>query len=125
MSGWQIDPDSHHKTPPAAQKRGKGRKVPSKQQLILKGEEAAYSTLRAVYLEENQKCTRPGCIKDATQIHHVVSGTAGKARSRLNQDTWLGVCSDECHNAIAGLPPELQIIIKQHSVARTIERLRR
>lgn len=118
----QVWNDGKQYQPPP---QGKGRKVPTKQQLVLKGEEAAYTTLRAVYLEENPICTRPGCMKDANQIHHIVRGTAGKARSRLNSDTWLGVCSDECHGFIDSLHPDLQKALKEMSVRATIERLRK
>lgn len=83
-----------------------------------------YLTLKQIYLKENPKCTRPDCLHDAVFIHHVCRGNYRKG-SLLNTDTWLGVCSDECHDVIEKLHYTLQRMLKQDCVRETIERLRR
>lgn len=98
--------------------------MPTKQQLIEQDERKAYATLRTLYLEENQQCTRPGCVRTAMFIHHICSGTAGKAASRLNTNTWLEYCDERCHEAIERLPWEMQKMLKALRVQETIDRLR-
>ncbi len=83
--------------------------------------DAEYLVLHDIYLEENPECVR--CGKPATQIHHIVGGTAGRARSLLNSDTWLGVCSTVCHDKVDSLKLETQLKLKQINVKKTIERL--
>lgn len=85
--------------------------------------DAEYLFVHDIYLEENPTCVL--CGKQAKQIHHVVRGDAGRARSLLNSDTWLGVCDSVCHDIVEKLPPENQIRLKQQSVAVTIRRLRK
>lgn len=104
--------------------QGKGRKGWTKQQKERMTDEQIYSRLRDEYLAENPVCTRPGCVRVATQLHHIVSGTAGKSLSRLNPDTWLSCCSDQCHDWIEKLPFEMQKMLKALRVQETIDRLR-
>lgn len=119
---WQIDPDAR-KPPQAAPDKPK-RRV-SRQRRERMDRDAEYLALKDMYLAENPECTFASCVVPATQIHHIVRGTAGRARSLLNTNTWLGVCGGECHDALERLPVEIQIAIKQNSVRLTIERLRR
>lgn len=86
-------------------------------------EDKEYLAMRDIYLEQNPACVN--CGKPANQIHHIVKGTAGKARSLLNSDTWLAVCGTECHEAVDALPIAVQISLKQRGVSSTIERLRK
>jgi hypothetical protein len=77
--------------------------------------------MRDIYLEENPSCVR--CGRRARQVHHIAGGTAGRAASLLNSDTWLGVCSSECHEAVDRMTIEAQIRLKQKKVRETIKRL--
>lgn len=85
-----------------------------------------YLVLRDIYLEENPECDYQKCQGSgrANQVHHICRGN-DKAKSLLNQNTWLGACCQECHDAIEKLTPAQQIKIKQQRVRSTIERLRR
>lgn len=85
--------------------------------------DAEYLVIHDIYLEENKTCVL--CGQRATQIHHIVRGTAGKARSLLNPNTWLEVCSQECHDKVEKLSPEQQIRLKQRKVREAIVRLRK
>lgn len=86
--------------------------------------DAEYLVLRDIFLEENPRCARPRCGGIASQLHHIVGGTAGRARSLLNSDSWLGVCSDDCHRYVETMGIDPQIILKQQAVKDTILRLR-
>ncbi len=84
--------------------------------------DAEYLVLRDIYLEQNPKCVL--CGKPADQVHHIVGGTAGRARSLLNSDTWLGVCGI-CHDIISSMSPLAQSVVKAEEVKETIKRLRK
>jgi hypothetical protein len=110
---------SIRKTPEPATKKAKT----SRKKLSKQTQNETYLTLKQLYLQENPKCARPGCLHNAQFIHHVCRGTA-RGGSLLNTDTWLGVCSDECHDYIERLHYSLQSMLKQDCVRETIERLR-
>jgi|GEM_PF-4651452 len=113
-NGIQYQP-----TPPAQ----KGRRKITRQRRKRLDRDAEYLVLRDIYLEENPVCAM--CASwPSSQVHHVVRGTAGRARSLLNSDTWLGVCAN-CHDEVEKLTPAAQIKLKQKCVKETIERLRR
>lgn len=86
-----------------------------------KTDDELYLVLRDVYLECNPLCVV--CDATAGEVHHIVSGGAGKEASRLNQDTWLGVCR-RCHVIVESLPWNIQAAIKLAAVASTNEGLR-
>lgn len=109
--------------PPPPQSEKKKRRI-TRQRRERLDRDAEYLAMRDIYLEENPKCVRPKCGKRANQVHHIVRGTAGKVRSLLNSDSWLGVCSSECHDAVEKMTPDAQIKLKQRTVRATIERLR-
>jgi hypothetical protein len=83
---------------------------------------AVYNTLRDIWLEQNPDCAI--CQGPATEVHHIVSGTAGRARSLLNQNTWLSVCRP-CHEQAEGAPYEIELMAKIKDVLNTIWRLRK
>lgn len=84
--------------------------------------DAQYNAIRDVYLEENKTCV---CCGDwATQVHHIVRGTGGRARSLLNMDTWLGVCGP-CHDKVEKLPTWLQVAYKHHAVTEAVAECQR
>ncbi len=85
--------------------------------------DAEYNAFRDLYLEQNPCCVL--CDKPATQVHHIVGGVAGRGRSLLNPDTWLGVCGTECHELIEAQSKAVQVSLKQTAVRETIERLRK
>lgn len=87
-------------------------------------DEQIYSRLRDEYLAENPNCTRPGCVRVSQNIHHICSGVAGKSVSRLNTNTWLEYCDEDCHDFIERLPWEMQKMLKALRVQETIDRLR-
>lgn len=118
----QVKPTPMYQPTPAAPKPK--RRV-SRQRRERMDRDAEYLAVRDVYLESNPVCSRPGCGRAAVSVHHIVRGTAGRSRSLLNADTYLGVCSDECHDAIEKMTPDAQIKLKQRTVRATIERLRR
>jgi hypothetical protein len=84
-------------------------------------EDREYAKLRKAYLLENPICVL--CQKTATQIHHVVRG-ANRRRGLLNTNTWIEVCSTECHEAVEALNFRMQICLKQNAIRETVERLR-
>jgi len=86
-------------------------------------EDQEYLALRDIFLEANPACVQCGKTP-ANQIHHICRGV-NRRRSLLNSDTWLGVCSTACHEALAALPVAVQVTIKQRSVKGTVERLRK
>ncbi len=88
-------------------------------------DEQEYNAVRDIYLEENPICAYPKCGRPANQVHHIVRGTAGKARSRKNPNTFLGACSEKHHDLIEKMTPEKQIKLKLKTVRETIERLRK
>jgi hypothetical protein len=81
-----------------------------------------YLALRDIYLEENPTCVN--CALQASEVHHIISGTAGRARSLLNPNTWLGVCNG-CHRLVEKMSVLRQFTLKCEDVCRTIERLRK
>lgn len=86
--------------------------------------DAEYNAMRDIYLEQNPTCSY--CwSRPSQQVHHIVRGVAGRARSLLNPDTWLGVCSVECHEAIERMTLREQIDLKKIAIDQTIERLRK
>ena len=117
-----IDPKSHHQSPPPAVEKPQ-RQGWSRQRHKNMPENELYLRLREIYLAENPYCAK--CGRPANQVHHIVRGTAGKARSRLNSDTWLGACSIECHDAIEKMTWEQQTKLKQKRIKETIVRLRK
>jgi cytochrome c553 len=82
--------------------------------------DAIYNAIRDVYLLENPNCW---CGYPATEVHHIVRGTAGRSRALLNTNTFLGVCGD-CHGRIEKMPWVDQVAIKQATIIQTVERLR-
>lgn len=118
----QINPDIRQLPPPKAEKP-KGRRV-TRQRRERLNRDAEYLVLRDIYLQQNPLCVFRACGRPASEVHHVVRGTAGRSRSLLNSDTYLGVCHEH-HDAIEKLTPEQQIKLKQRTVRQTIERLRR
>ena len=95
---------------------------PAKQAAQTAREDRQYTKLRATYLEQNPFCVL--CDKTANQVHHLLRG-ANRRRGLLNTDTWLGCCSTECHDEIEKLTWGMQLLLKQHAVRTTIERLRK
>jgi hypothetical protein len=112
-----------NRKPPVPQERPKQRI--SRQRRKRLDKDAEYTALMDIYLEQNPICAAPYCYKQSTAIHHIVRGTAGRARSLLNTNTWLGVCGDECHDQLERLSWCEQVEIKQSEVRMTIERLRK
>lgn len=100
-------------------KTGPPRLTKQRRKRLARDEE--YRALAAIYLEENPQCVLCGGV--ATQVHHVCSGSAGRAASLLNSDTWLGVCAN-CHASVEGYPKRLQRLLKQDQVREAMERLR-
>jgi hypothetical protein len=98
--------------------RVKRRTSRQKRQRQTRDEE--YLALRDMYLAENPNCW---CGYPATEVHHIVRGTAGRSRSLLNTNTFLGVCRD-CHGRMEQLPWVDQVAIKQATIIQTVERLR-
>jgi hypothetical protein len=97
-------------------------KRPSVQARRTAREDREYAKLRKAYLQENPICVL--CQKTATQIHHVVRG-ANRRRGLLNTNTWIEVCSTECHEAVEALNFRMQICLKQNAIRETVERLRK
>lgn len=118
ISRPRLDPDP---PPKKGAKPGPSRVTRQRRERL--NRDAEYLALRDIYLEENPECVQ--CGKPATQVHHIVGGVAGRARSLLNSDTWLGVCSTECYETIASISWLGQSAIKAVMVKKTIERLRR
>jgi hypothetical protein len=108
--------------PPAPQPKKLKQRI-SRQRRKRLDRDAIYLALRDIYLEENPTCMIGICQSPATEVHHICSGTAGRAASLLNQDTWLGVCHD-CHDWIESKPIWQQIEFKIEAVRETIRRLR-
>jgi 5-methylcytosine-specific restriction endonuclease McrA len=111
-----IDPKIRKPTPP--EKRPKQRI--SRQRRKTMDRTAEYNAMRDIYLEENPRCYM--CHREATQVHHIVRGTAGRARSLRNTNAWLGLCQN-CHEIIPRYSLQLQSLMKQDEVRETIERL--
>jgi hypothetical protein len=111
----------HHKraAPEKPKKPGKGL---NRRTAARKKDDEIYLALRDVYLHENPRCAM--CRGASQCVHHVVRGVAGRARSLLNSDTWLGLCNT-CHDAVERLPIAEQVKLKQSAVKATIERLRK
>lgn len=84
-------------------------------------EDEVYLAIRDEWLLCNPYCAR--CGKQAWSIHHILRGS-NRQRALLNSDTWLGCCSDECHDAIEKLSVDNQIKLKCRQVRETIRRLR-
>jgi hypothetical protein len=118
----RVRPTPMYSPPPKAAKP-KGRRV-SRQRRERLNDDAFYLVLHDAYLAANPICTRPGCVRPSRFIHHICSGTAGKAASLLNTNTWLEYCDEECHEFIECLPFELQRALKALRVQETIDRLR-
>lgn len=110
-----------HRPPPPSEQRARI----TRQKRTRMNADAVYLATRDIYLEQNPECARPGCRHQATTVHHIVKGIAGRARSLLNQNTWLGVCGIQCHEEVECMTPEQQIKLKQKTIRETIERLRR
>lgn len=111
-----------HKPRGAAEGEKRGPAI-SRQKRRKLNRDQEYLAMQAIYLEENTACAN--CGNRATQVHHIVCGTAGRARSLLNVDTWLGVCDVQCHEAIEAMSVAQQVAVKQAVVAREVERLRK
>ncbi len=109
-----------NRKPPTPAKKPKQRI--SRQRRKRMDRDAEYLALRDIYLEQNPDCVC--CGKPATQVHHIVGGTAGRARSLLNSDTWLAACSIECHKELADLSKDMQCQLKCDNIEDTIARLR-
>jgi hypothetical protein len=115
--------DQSGRKPPMPKSRPKQRI--SRQRRKTMNATAEYNAVRDIYLEQNPHCSNPGCSFFATQVHHIVGGTAGRARSLRNPDTWLGVCSEHCHNEVASQPVMVQAALKALMITKTIDRLRK
>jgi hypothetical protein len=110
-----------NRKPPAEQPKKLKRPI-SRQRMARMDRDAIYNAIRDVYLLENQKCAI--CPTDATEVHHIASGTAGRSRSLLNPNAWLGLCR-KCHECIPAYSIAEQIKLKQFDVKFNIERLRK
>jgi hypothetical protein len=109
-----------NRKPPAPPEKPKQRI--SRQRRKRLDKDAEYRAIRDVYLEENSQCAN--CFADATEVHHIICGVAGRAASLLNTNTWLGLCH-ECHGDLQGASVLQQYRIKIDDIGRTIERLRK
>lgn len=116
MRHWNNRTDDRQ--PPEAQ--DKPARI-SRQKKKRMTEEQEYLAIRDTYLAENPSCVK--CGQTSTQVHHMVRGTAGKAVSRLNPNTFLEVC-DKCHDKVERMKPEAQLKLKQRKVRETVIRLR-
>lgn len=87
---------------PCAMKAG-GSKPINKVSVSKAKQDKAYSTLRAVYLQNNPYCKANllGCTMNATDVHH----KAGRGENLLNIKTWLSLCRN-CHRWIEEHPAE-------------------
>jgi hypothetical protein len=112
--------DQSGRKPPMPKSRPKQRI--SRQRRKTMNATAEYNAMRDIYLKENPNCCM--CVSPATQVHHIVSGTAGRARSLLNPNTWLGVCAD-CHGLVAEFAVRYQRVIKCEDVLRAIKEAQR
>jgi hypothetical protein len=117
----RVRPTPMYQSPPKADKPGRGLTRQRRERL---NDDAFYLVLRDAYLAANPQCARPGCVRPSKGIHHICSGTAGKAASLLNTNTWLEYCGEDCHEFIERLPWELQKALKALRVQETIDRLR-
>ena len=118
MTAYQINPD--HRKPPVNPPAKKPKQRISRQRRKRLDRDAEYNAMRDIYLEENPECF--ACFDDATQVHHICSGVAGRAASLLNPDTWLPCCQN-CHDKLEGTELYKQIIMKKKFAGDTINRL--
>lgn len=114
----RVKPRPPYVSPP---KVDKSRKRLSRQRRDRLTTDEEYNALRDIYLEQNPACEM--CGKPATEVHHIVCGTAGRAASLLNSNTWLGVC-EACHRKCESLNWRTQMMQKLRSVRKTIEFLK-
>lgn len=79
------------------------------------------------FLEHNPVCAAhlagwAGCpSRPANQVHHICRGIH-RAKTLLNQNTWLQACSTECHDWLEKLPVAVQQQIKHLTTDAAIER---
>ena len=109
-----------HPEPGPVPRRSEKKQRTSRQRRERQKRDAEYLVLRDIYLEENPRCAV--CEGKAVEVHHIVCGVAGRARSLLNSDTWLGVCS-KCHEEVEGLHWLTQVELKQVAIKETVLRL--
>lgn len=84
--------------------------------------DAEYNAMADLYLIANPRCVN--CPNPSRIVHHIVRGVAGRAKSLLNPNAWLEVCSDQCHDEVERLTVEAQTELKKLCIERTIRRLR-
>ncbi len=116
-----VKPRKQYEPPPKPDKARKGlRFAPTKERAK---DNREYAVLRKLYLSLNPHCSIAECLKYAVEIHHVCSGTAGRAATLLNTDTWVGCCVQH-HSLIESWPLSVQAAVKAAAVMRTIDKLK-
>jgi hypothetical protein len=115
-----VKPRKQYEPPPKADKDRKRLRPATKERAK---DNREYAVLRELYLSLNPDCVIEECTREAIEIHHVCSGTAGRAATLLNSDTWLACCTHH-HQVLEALPLSVQAAVKAAAVARTINRLK-
>lgn len=115
-----VKPRAQYSPPPKPDKDRKRMRPNTKERAK---DNREYGVLRELYLSLNPDCVIEECQRPALEIHHVCSGTAGKAATLLNTDTWLGCCTNH-HAILEALPLSVQADVKAGAVRRTIDRLK-
>lgn len=124
MTGYKVNRPRLDPNP--APKQGTGPARVSRQRRERLNRDAEYNVTSDIFKEQNPECFYCGKkyepeAPQGLQTDHIVSGTAGRAATLLNAETWNNGCPD-CNQA--HFPIEVKVLAKVNHVIKTIENKR-